>query len=149
MISATTDVSVKAPARLGCVDLTEDLRRAVKDAGVVEGCVVAFCAHTTATLLINEWEDGALEDIRARLETLIPDDVLYVHDDLERRSQNLQEGHERPNGRAHVAQMLLGGSSHAIPVTGGESMLGPWQRLLLLELDEPKDRTVLLHVFGA
>ena len=149
MISATTDVSVRAPERLGFVDLTEDLRRAVKDSGVVEGCAVAFCAHTTATLLINEWEDGALQDVRARLELLIPDDVAYAHDDLERRSQNLQDGHERPNGRSHVAQMLLGGSSHAIPVTGGETMLGTWQRLLLLELDEPKDRTVLFHVFGA
>jgi thiamine phosphate synthase YjbQ (UPF0047 family) len=44
--------------------------------------------------------------------------------------------------------MLLGGSSHAIPVTGGEPALGRWQRLLLLELDEPKERRVVFHVFG-
>jgi secondary thiamine-phosphate synthase enzyme len=140
---------VTADGRLGVVDLTEELIRAVKDAGVTEGCAVAFCAHTTATLLINELEDGALDDLRARLEELVPAEVAYAHDDLERRTQNLQEGHERPNGRSHVAHMLLGGSSHTVPVSAGQPMLGTWQRLLLLELDEPKERTILFHVFGA
>jgi secondary thiamine-phosphate synthase enzyme len=148
MRSETFEHKATASARLEFVDLTEELRRAVKDSGVTEGCVVAFCAHTTAALLINEWEEGALDDIRARLEALVPGDVPYAHDDLGRRTQNLQEGHERPNGRSHVAQVLLGGSSHAIPVTDGEPRLGRWQRLLLLELDEPKERQVVLHVFG-
>ena len=146
--SATFERTATASGRLGFVDLTDELVRAVKDSGVTEGCVVAFCAHTTATLLINELEDGALEDIKARLEELVPGGIDYAHDDMESRSQNLQDGHERPNGRSHVAQMLLGGSSHAIPVTGGAPMLGQWQRLLLLELDEPKERRIILHAFG-
>ena len=149
MRSETFEHTATAAARLEFLDLTEELERAVKDSGVTEGCAVAFCAHTTAALVINEWEDGALEDFRARLEALVPNDVAYSHDDLERRTQNLQEGHERPNGRSHVAQMLVGGSSHAIPVTGGKPMLGRWQRLLLIELDEPKERRVIFHVFGA
>ena len=148
MRSETFEHTVTANARLDFLDLTEELERAVKDSGVTDGCVVAFCTHTTAALLINEWEDGALDDFRTRLEALVPDDVAYSHDDLERRTQNLQEGHERPNGRSHVAQMLMGGSSHAIPVTGGKPMLGRWQRLMLIELDEPKERQVLFHVFG-
>lgn len=148
MRSETFEHTATVGARLDFVDLTEELARAVKDSGVTEGCAVAFCAHTTAALVINEWEDGALEDFRARLEQLVPDDVAYSHDDLERRTQNLQEGHERPNGRSHVAQMLIGGSSHAIPVTGGKPLLGRWQRLMLIELDEPKERTVVFHVFG-
>jgi thiamine phosphate synthase YjbQ (UPF0047 family) len=45
--------------------------------------------------------------------------------------------------------MVVGGTSHAIPVGAGEPLLGRWQRLLLLELDEPKDRDVLFHVFGS
>lgn len=149
MRSATFERVATAPGRFELVDLTEELKRAVKDSGVTEGCAVAFCAHTTAALVINEWEEGALDDFRARLEELIPGEVAYAHDDLERRTQNLQDGHERPNGRSHVAQMLLGGSSHAIPVTGGEPMLGRWQRLMLVELDEPKERRVVFHVFGA
>ena len=150
MKSRTETLIVRPEGRHHYVDLTEELQRAVKDAGVTEGCAVVFCAHTTAALLINEWEDGALSDFRARLDELVPGDVEYAHDDLSRRTQNLQETHERPNGRSHVGQMLLGQTSHAIPVTQGEPMLGRWQRLMLIELDEPKPvgRSVVFHVFG-
>jgi secondary thiamine-phosphate synthase enzyme len=146
--STTVTIEVLPECRHDFVDLTDDLRRAIKDSGVTEGCVVAFCAHTTCALVINEWEDGALADFRSRLEALVPGGIYYAHDDLERRTQNLQEGHERANGQAHVTQMLLGATSHAIPVAAGEPAFGRWQRLLLLELDEPKGRQVILHVFG-
>jgi secondary thiamine-phosphate synthase enzyme len=146
--ATTSTIQVLARQRLDFIDLTDDLRRAVKDSGVTTGCAVAFCSHTTCTLLVNEWEDGALADLKQRLETLVPGDIYYAHDDLERRTQNLQEGHERANGRAHVTQMIVGGSSHAIPVIDGEPAFGQWQRLLLLELDQPKERTVMVHVFG-
>ena len=148
MKSTTDSIEVRAGGRLEFVDLTDELRRAIKDSGVTTGCAVAFCSHTTCTLLVNEWEEGALADFRARLDLLVPGELYYAHDDLERRTQNLQEGHERANGRSHVTQMLVGGSSHAIPVVAGEPAFGQWQRLLLLELDEPKDRSVLFHVFG-
>jgi len=130
------------------VDLTDELRRAVKDSGVTEGMAVAFCPHTTCQLLINEWEDGALQDFRRRIDQAVPDDDYYAHDDMERRTQNLQEAHERQNGHAHVKQMLMSATSHSIPVAAGEPLLGRWQRLLLLELDDPKDRQVVFHVFG-
>jgi secondary thiamine-phosphate synthase enzyme len=143
-----TDLPVRSGGRLDVVDLTDDLRRAVKDSGVTEGFAVAFCPHTTCALLLNEWEEGAIEDLRRRLNELIPE-TYYAHDDLERRTQNLQEGHERANGRSHVSQMLLGGASHAIPVEAGEPALGRWQRLLLVELDDTRDRVVNLRVYGA
>jgi secondary thiamine-phosphate synthase enzyme len=146
--STTVTIEVRPERRHDFVDVTDDLRRAIKDSGVTEGCAVAFCTHTTCALLINEWEDGALDDLRQRMETLVPGDIYYSHDDLERRTQNLQEGHERANGQSHVTQMLLGVTSHAIPVSAGEPMFGQWQRLLLLELDEPKDRSIVFHVFG-
>jgi secondary thiamine-phosphate synthase enzyme len=147
--SATTTIDVAVAQRFGYVDLTEDLQRSIKDAGVTDGAAVVFCAHTTAALLINEWEDGALEDFRHRVERLVPLDGYYAHDDLDRRTQNLDESHERRNGPSHVASMLLSATSHAIPVEAGEPMFGRWQRLILFEMDEPKPRQVVFHVFGA
>ena len=150
MKTRTITVDVTPPGRFTYTDLTDELRRAVKDAGVTDGMAVAFCPHTTCVLLVNEWEDGALEDFRARLRSLVPDDgVRYAHDDLGTRTQNLDDGgHERPNGQAHVKAMLLTATSHAIPVAAGEPMLGRWQRLILVELDDPRDRRVVFHVFG-
>ena len=148
MKSRTTTFELTPAGRFTYTDLTDELRRAIKDSGVTDGMAVAFCPHTTCALVINEWEDGALEDFRSRLLELVPDDVEYAHDDLFRRSQNLEESHERPNGQAHVKAMLLTATSHAIPVAAGDPMLGRWQRLLFLELDDPKERQVLFHVFG-
>jgi secondary thiamine-phosphate synthase enzyme len=146
--SATTTIDVSVPERFGYADLTEELQRAIKDSGVTDGAAVAFCAHTTCALLINEWEDGALEDFRHRVERLVPEDIYYAHDDLDRRTQNLAESHERRNGHSHVKSMLLSATSHSIPVAAGEPMFGRWQRLILFEMDEPKERQVVFHVFG-
>jgi secondary thiamine-phosphate synthase enzyme len=146
--ASTTTIEVTAAERYAYLDLTEDLQRAVKDSGVTDGAALAFCSHTTCALLINEWEDGALADFRARIESTVPEELYYAHDDHDLRTQNLQESHERQNGHAHVKAMLLSATSHAIPVIAGEPAFGRWQRLILFELDEPKDRSVVFHVFG-
>jgi secondary thiamine-phosphate synthase enzyme len=144
----TTTVEVTATERYGYLDLTDDLRRAIKDAGVTDGAAIAFCEHTTAALLINEWEDGAMADLRRHLIEQIPHDgVYYAHDDFEVRTQNMNED-ERKNGHAHVKAMMLSATSHAIPVVAGEPAFGRWQRLIFLELDEPKERRITFHVFG-
>ncbi len=148
MRSMTTTVEVSAAERYGYLDLTDDLRRAIKDAGVTDGAAIAFCEHTTAALLINEWEDGAMADLRRHLIEQIPHDgVYYAHDDFEVRTQNMNED-ERKNGHAHVKAMMLSATSHAIPVVAGEPAFGRWQRLIFLELDEPKERRITFHVFG-
>jgi secondary thiamine-phosphate synthase enzyme len=147
--SRTTTIEVSAAERYAYLDLTDELQRAIKDSGVTDGAAIAFCAHTTCALLVNEWEDGALLDFRARMRALVPDeDHYYAHDDLERRTQNLAESHERANGHAHVKSMLLSATSQSIPVVAGEPAFGRWQRLILLELDEPKPRQIMFHVFG-
>src|SRR4029079_6016536 len=157
MKTSTSTIEVSAPSRDTYLDLTEDLQRAIKDSGVTEGMVVAFCAHTTCALLINEWEDGAQEDFRNLLHGLVPEDRYYAHDDLDRRTQNLAESHERRNGHAHAKATPLSArsphvvsgrvpakaflrpaSSPASPVVGGEPAFGRGQRLILFEMDEPK-----------
>lgn len=145
----TSEVMVAAPGRFGFVDLSDDLRRAVKDSAVNRGVAVSFCSHTTCTLLVNEWEDGVLEDIVDRLQELVPGGIYYAHDDLARRTQNLQGETEPENGQAHVIQMLVGGASQVVPVEDGEPLLGRWQRLFLLELDEPRPRRIVFTVFGS
>ena len=148
MRSRTTTVEVTASERYGYLDLTDDLRRAIKDAGVTDGAAIAFCEHTTAALLINEWENGAMADFRRHLTELIPHEgVYYAHDDFDIRTQNMHED-ERKNGHAHVKAMMLSATSHAIPVVAGEPAFGRWQRLIFIELDEPKERRVTFQVFG-
>jgi secondary thiamine-phosphate synthase enzyme len=133
---------------MGFVDLTDELTDAVAWSGIEDGFCLAFSTHTTCALVVNEWEDGAREDFIARLAALVPDDAYYAHDDMSKRTQNLV-AEERRNGRSHVLHMLIGGASQVIPVVEARPALGAWQRLILVELDEPKDRTVLFHPFGS
>ena len=148
MKSRTTTIEVEAPERYSYLDLTEELQRAIKDAGVTDGGAIAFCAHTTCALLINEWEDGVLADFRRHLTELVPHEgVYFAHDDFDIRTQNMHED-ERRNGHSHVKAMLLSSTSHAVPVVDGAPAFGRWQRLIFLELDEPKARTLTFHVFG-
>lgn len=143
---STTIVTVAAPHRLGFVDLTPALEREIAGRGG-DGFAIAFCRHTTCALLVNELEDGAQADFAARLDELFPPSSYYAHDDLSIRTQNLLPD-ERANGHAHVAHMLMGGTSHTIPIADGVPLLGRWQRLLLVELDEPKPREVVLQVYA-
>ena len=123
MKSTTSSVTVQATERYEFLDLTDDLRRAVKDSGITDGAAIAFCAHTTCALLINEWEDGAMADFRRHLTELVPHDgVYYQHDDMTVRTQNLNPD-ERLNGHAHVKSMLLSATSHAIPVERGRAVV--------------------------
>ena len=139
---------VVAPARYSAVDLTDEIVSLVDAAPVSNGFALAFCMHTTCSLVINEWEDGALEDFAVALARLFPPADYYAHDDLSRRTQNLLPD-ERKNGAAHVGQMVIGGTSQVLPIVDGHLVLGRWQRLFLWELDRPKPRTVLFQVWGS
>jgi secondary thiamine-phosphate synthase enzyme len=133
------------------LDLTDYMRDVVERSRVWHGQATAYTLHTTTTLAISESETGFLNDLRGRLDLLIPKTVepgeYYEHDDLSVRSENLQED-ELKNGHSHVRQMFVGNTSVTIPVVDGKILLGCWQRLLFLELDQGRDRRVILHTQG-
>ena len=147
MKMTSSTLSITAPGRRCFVDLTDELSGEIEAAGITEGFVIVFMTHTTCALLINEWEDGVLSDLSVRLSQLVPEQAYYAHDDLTVRTQNVVD-EERENGPAHVANMILGGTSHTIPIFEAKPVLGRWQRLFLFELDDPKVRTVRIHTYG-
>jgi thiamine phosphate synthase YjbQ (UPF0047 family) len=44
--------------------------------------------------------------------------------------------------------MLVGTATATIPVVDGEVLLGTWQKVLFGELDQARDRRVIVHVQG-
>lgn len=144
----TIALRVQAGSSPGLIDITDEIAREVARSGIDHGVAHVFCRHTTCGLLINESEDGLAEDLKRTAAALVPDGY-FAHDDLSRRTQNLQGTDEPPNGVAHVKQMLFGATSQMVPVIDGRLALGVWQRLLFVELDEPRPRKLLLSVLGA
>ena len=69
----------------------------------------------------------------------------YAHDELHRRPDVPAD--ERPNGHAHAKALLLR-TAETLNVAGGRLQLGRWQRVLLVELDGPREREVSLLGMG-
>jgi len=129
-------------------DVTGDVLDVVRQSEVTNGVALVYSPHTTCSIVINESESGFLKDFGRLMESLVPVDGEYVHDDLEARTENLEDPHEVPNGWAHCRQALLGSASQAIPVVEGRLMLGRWQRVFFVELDRSRDRKVFIQVMG-
>lgn len=58
MKASLRTVRVRTSAPFAVADLTDDLCLAVTESRITDGSAIAFCAHTTCTLLINEDEEG-------------------------------------------------------------------------------------------
>ena len=55
---------------------------------------------------------------------------------------------DKGNGHSHCMAMLLGGAGESVPIRNGELQLGPWQRVLFIELDRERDRRWIVQVVG-
>lgn len=131
------------------VDVTDDVVDVVERSEVRNGMALVYSPHTTCAVLVNERETGFIEDFDRLMEVLVPKDGAYAHDDMERRTENLEDDpHEVPNGHAHCRQALVGSTSQTIPIVDGELLLGRWQRVFFLELDRARERKVLIQVMG-
>ncbi|MSQ08463.1 MAG: YjbQ family protein [Dehalococcoidia bacterium] len=128
------------------VDLTAVVSDFVAKSGVTAGQVLVHSKHTTAAIKINENEPLLLKDVAHFLDRAAPKDAYYLHNDFAIRTVNMHED-ECPNGHAHCQHLILG-TSEVVPVIGGELALGQFQRVFLIELDEPKTRQVVIQVMG-
>jgi len=99
-------------------DITDEVTDFLQEAKVKNGLVNVFTRHTTATIKINEVEDGLRNDLQSRCDKYVPMDVWYQHNDLENRDPKTMcaTKEECLNGHAHLRDMLLGVTSETIPV---------------------------------
>lgn len=132
---------VQTDQRIELVDLTARVMEYVRRFNVREGLVSLWSMHTTCTLFINEFQTALLTDIKRFLETMVARDGEYLHNDPQHSDC------DRMNADSHLRAMLLG-HSLTLQVTGGELVLGQWQRVIAAELDGPRSRTFRLHLQG-
>ncbi len=128
-------------------DLTPLVHAVVARAALTNGQATVYTPHTTTSIVLNEAETGFLNDFRRLIDSHVPADIYYEHDDHAVRTENLQED-EFINGHAHCRALLVGQPSVTIPVVGGEPLLGRWQRVLFAELDQARARRAFVHVQG-
>ncbi len=128
----TGTFSVPTSSRCQLVDVTSDVQKIVSESKIRDGIVVAFVAHTTAGITINENADPDVkQDILMHLEKLIP--------------QSREFRHGEGNSDSHIKASTLG-SSVTIIISNGRMNLGTWQGIFFCEFDGPRTRKVWIKV---
>jgi secondary thiamine-phosphate synthase enzyme len=134
-------LTIDTQARVEIVDLTDRVMAHVRSLAVREGTVSIWSMHTTCALFINESQRALLADMQRLLESFAARDGHYLHNDPAHSDCS------RANADSHLRAMLLS-HSLVLQISGGEVVLGHWQRILLAELDGPRPRTLRLQIMG-
>jgi secondary thiamine-phosphate synthase enzyme len=132
---------VQTSERIDLVDLTESVMELVRRSGIREGIASLWSMHTTCALFINETQTALHADIKHFLEQVVARDAEWKHNDPDHSDC------DRMNADSHLRAMLLG-HSLTLQISGGEAVLGQWQRVLAAELDGPRARTIRLQLMG-
>jgi len=132
---------VQTDQRVEVIDLTNRVMEFVRRFNISEGLVSIWSMHTTCTLFINEFQTALLADIKRFLEQMVARDAEYLHNDPNHSDC------DRMNADSHLRAMLLG-HNLTLQVSGGEVVLGQWQRVLMAELDGPRARSLRVQIFG-
>lgn len=132
---------VETDERIELVDLTDRIMDLASRVGVREGVVNLWSMHTTCAVFINEFQTALQKDIKQFLELMVARDAVWLHNDPDHSDC------DRMNADSHLRALLLG-HSMTLQISGGEVVLGQWQRILMAELDGPRARSLRVQVMG-
>lgn len=110
------------------LDITDQVERHVPAGRESGGICYIVAAHTTCAITTADLDPGTDQDLLDALRDLLP-----------RRT------YRHPHDPAHAPDHLLSsviGPAVAVPYAQGRLLLGTWQRIILIELDGPRQRTV-------
>jgi secondary thiamine-phosphate synthase enzyme len=125
------EIEISTRSKYEVVDITRRVAAVVAESGVEEGLCTVFVPHATAAVVINENDDLKIcDDLLDALNRLIPEGI-WRHDRVDN------------NGAAHIKAAILG-PSETVPVRSGRLLLGTWQAIMVVDLDGPRTRTVVV-----
>ena len=128
-----TELRIRTSVKREMVDLTARVRKIVEQSGVTDGLCNIYVPHATAAIVVNENDDpNVCVDVLDALARLIRDGV-WRHDRVD------------GNAAAHIQATILG-PGETLPVHQGRLILGTWQAVMLVELDGPRSRRVVVTV---
>lgn len=117
------------------VEITDEVRGAVRATGVREGICVVYCPHTTGAITVNENADP----------DVVHDLMLWYNRVVPKEQAGFRHG--EGNSDSHIKSTLVGPSATLL-VADGQLVLGRWQGVFFCEFDGPRSRTVHVQVVG-
>jgi secondary thiamine-phosphate synthase enzyme len=128
-------IQIRTNTSFELINISSEVNDFIRKNDISNGFILVYTRHTTTALLINENESGLLKDIKNALEKLIPEGAGYQHDKIDN------------NVHSHLRAVLLG-NSLSIPIIDGNVDLGKWQSIIFVELDGPRNRSIILQSFS-
>lgn len=138
MKSLRETLTFNIPKRRDFIDITDNVEEMVRNSGISEGLCLVNAMHITASVFINDAEEGLLQDYEEWLERLAP------HEPVSRYRHN-RTGED--NGDAHHKRQIMG-REVVVAVTGGKLYFGPWERIFYGEFDGRRPKRVLIKIIG-
>jgi secondary thiamine-phosphate synthase enzyme len=139
MKSHTVHLTLNIPQRMGFLNITDRVEKAVKESGVKEGLCLVNAMHITASVFINDDESGLHEDYKKWLEQLAP------FDPSPQRYRHNRTGED--NGDAHHKRQIMG-REVVVAVTKGRLDFGPWEQIFYGEFDGRRSKRVMVKIIG-
>ena len=130
-------IEIETNKSIEVIDITSPVEEYLQSNNIENGICLVYTLHTTTGLIVNEFDEGLIRDIMNLLERIVPANMDYLH------NRHRSDG----NADAHLRSALLG-NSVVIPIEQKRLMMGTWQRILFLELDGPRKRSVRVKVVG-
>lgn len=124
--------------RVEFVNITDIVREAVRESEIKEGLCLVNAMHITASVFINDDEQGLHSDYKRWLEQLAP------HEPLGNYRHNLTG---EDNGDAHLKRQIMGRET-VVAVTDGHLDFGPWEQIFYGEFDGRRKKRVLIKIIG-
>ncbi|MDD4879359.1 MAG: secondary thiamine-phosphate synthase enzyme YjbQ [Candidatus Omnitrophica bacterium] len=123
--------------RYEIVNITAQVEKALDKSGIKEGLCLVNAMHITASVFINDDEDGLHQDFLDWVEKLAPYGV--------ERYRHNRTGED--NGDAHLKRTIMG-REVVVAVTKGKLDFGPWERIFYGEFDGQRRKRVLVKIIG-
>lgn len=139
----TETILVQTRSSFSCHSITEKIQSFIDTSQQLEGVVCASGKHTTTALIVNEMEERLIMDLEKWLKELVPPLQGYKHDELHLR-ENVPTD-EPKNAHSHMQALLLG-NSVSVPFKNGTLQLGKHQDIILVELDGPRERNIVISI---
>ena len=124
--------------RRAYVNITPDVEGEVRKSGVQEGLCLVNAMHITASVYINDDEQGLIADYDEWLEKLAPHDPSL-------RYRHHRTGED--NADAHMKRQIMG-REVVVAITAGKLDLGPWEQVFYGEFDGKRRKRVLVKIIG-
>jgi len=136
-------ISIQTTRNVQLINITNDIRKIVKESKIQRGFTIVFTLHTTSGLMINENEPGLEKDFEEMLKE------LFSETDHNRFHHHYHEkdGRMAVNAWAHFRSAVIG-SNLIIPVDNNDLVLGGRQNIYFVEMDGPMYRTFVIQVVG-